>query len=403
MAVVEVKTFSDIYTSVLEAAKIQSGDTTSIARIKRAINAAYRNELAPAEQWEWLRGYVDLTIDPVLTTGTVSVTENATTITFSSAPSTSKKGFLFSVDGQTETYQIFSHVAASTTAIISAPFTGSTDATANYKVWTNRIPLPSDCRETYEITHDLSPIPLEGVGQQQLRRHNAVDPKREGRPKIYSTTDYRNPDIFASIGSLPAVSTVASSGLVKTIVFASTVASLISAGDILEVSLADDETYNGEVVVNTVSTSTITYTGLRSLNENANADSNISFKKKQVELNHDRYRELQIFPAIDTDRHTLHVDYVREAPPLDADTDEPLMPISDRIVLVYYGLEFAFRNLLRNPEEANNYLAKAGAKQAKMQGKLNDSVDYPMLKPSKTYLERKRRRSRSKLDFKRFD
>jgi hypothetical protein len=84
------------------------------------------------------------------------------------------------------------------------------------------------------------------------------------------------------------------------------------------------------------------------------------------------------------------VDYTKEPAPLVEDLDEPLMPISDRIVLVYGALMLTWKSLLRSESDAATSSALYARKLALMQGKLNDSTDFPMLVPSKSYLARKR-------------
>lgn len=102
-----------------------------------------------------------------------------------------------------------------------------------------------------------------------------------------------------------------------------------------------------------------------------------------------RYRVLKIHPSMISDTITLHVDYVKEATPLDLDADEPLMPYEDRIVLVYGALSRAWARE-RNPEEAlrNERLFKE--KLDRMAGKVEDGFDKPQLTPDNLYVRKKR-------------
>lgn len=391
MAAVELRTFLDIYSMVLEEVKIQSGDTVTVDRIKRDVNAVYLNEVVPAERWMWLRKEIDLTLPQTVTTGTVSVTQGSKSITLSSAPATSKRGHLFNVQSDREVYKIAQHTAGATTVVLEAAYAGATNATGSYRIWNNRIPFPSDARETIDVWIDDIRSPLDGVGLQRFREFYMLNQIEESRPRIYSTDDYRDPSPFAAIGSLPALSTRASAGLVKTLVYASTVASLISVGDRIEVTLSGDSTYNGEFVVATVATTTITYTALEPLNEAAVADVNLLVQALSQEINVERYKELLLHPAVDdSEARLLHSTYIIEPRPLDADTDEPLMPLEDRLVLVYGALSRAWARE-RNPEEGQRNGQLYVRKLAAMQGKLNDSTDQVRLKPSKIYLELKRR------------
>lgn len=392
----ELRTFTDIVTAVMEELKYQSTDTTNANRIRRDINMVYTDEVCPYEQWKWLRGSVDLYQSAAFSTGTCTATEDSNTVTLTSAPTTSKKGYWFSVDGASEVYRIKAHTASSTTVRLETPYTGDTTATGSFKIWTDKIALPVEARDTIQVTHDLMEEPLEGMGLQQYRRFVTSSTKAEGRPRWYTTSDYVDPSPFSAIGTLPAISTRASSGYVKTIVFASTVASLISEGDRLEISLSGNAAYDGEITVSSVSTTTtITYTGLFPLEETAAADLTMTVKMLNAEKEVERYRELWVYPSISTERTTLHVDFIKEAKPLSATTDEPLMPIGDRIVLMYGALMRAWTRE-RNPEEAARCAGLYERKLMKMAGKLDDSTDYPILKPSRTYLAGKRNPSRKR-------
>jgi len=312
MAAIELVDFADIKNAVAEAAKVQSTDTTNINRIKRWINLAYLNKVVPAKRWWWLRNHTVLKIIPKLTTGTVSVTQDSTTITFSSAPATSVAGQFFTSNSNEEIYRISTHTVASTTAILDSDYIGTTDTAANYQVWPYRFALPANCKEVIEVYTDRFPVPLDNVGFQEFRRIMQEIPKREGLPQSYSVSDF-------------------------------------------------------------------------------DASGN---------------REMYIYPAISTERVLIQVDYIQEAPALDLDGDEPLMPVEDRSVLFLFGLEKAWKYINRNTERGTETAAEANEKLALMMGDAQDSVDLPRLQPSLRYLIRKRmpirfRRRFSSLNFRR--
>ncbi len=301
----DVTDFSDIVSAVAAELKLDSNDTAEMARIKRDINLVYRDEVVPFKRWKWLLGHTTLRQQPFISDGTVACTPNSATITFSVAPTESQTGKLFALDNFNEIYTISAHTAASTSATLSSVYTGTLQTAATYKIWSNKLALPTDARETVEIWHDHMAQPLEGLGLQDFRRRNAERPKVTGRPLSYTTYDYEDP----------------------------------STGD--------------------------------------------------AETESDRYRVVMFYPAIYEYSTTLHVDYIKEVSSLDADGDEPLMPIEDRIVLVYGALERAWRRQ-RNPEEAANNRALFERKLALMAGKVEDSQDRPQITPNSTYLARKR-------------
>lgn len=391
----QLRTFSDIISATMDAMKLQSTDTTSKNRIKRDINTIYQNEVAPYAQWKWLRNSFQSIHEAYVSTGTAALTENSVTITLTDAPTTSKAGFYFKADGHNEIYKIFAHTASSTTVTLEVPYTGDTSSAATYKIWTDRIVLPTECRDTLEVYTNWDNTPLEGVGLQELRRRFASNPFIESRPTQYSTSDYVDPAPYQAVGSLPAVSTRASAGLVKTIVFASTVASLLQEGDIIKVSGSGHYSYDGEFVISSISTTTMTYTGKVPYVESATSASSTSVTKLSTEKDTERYKELIVYPSLFNERTTLSVDYIKEPQPLIEDSDEPLMPLSDRIVLLYGALMLAWareRNETQSDKQGQMYLRKL----EQMAGKVDDSTDLPKLTVGKNYLAAKRRKYKTK-------
>lgn len=299
--------FSDIVDSVVAELKLDPNNTAELVRVKRDINMVYIYEVVPFKRWPWLRGHTDVRHEAYVANGTVSVTPSSTTITFSTAPTTSKTGYYIQIIGHTEVFKISSHTASSTTATLTSAYTGSLDSAADYKMWTDRVALPTDCRETVEVLHDYYRSPMEGMGLQDFRRAVINNQILEGYPQYYCTTDFKDP----------------TSGTAET--------------------------------------------------------------------ESDRYRELMVYPALTTTPVTLHIDYIKEVSALDADGDEPVLPIEDRVVLVYGALARAWRRA-GNDQVAliNERLFKE--KLQRMAGKYEDSTDPAQLSPKSSYLSDKRGR-----------
>lgn len=399
MTVYAVRSFADLVAAVREELGVQSTDTTGVNRIKREINAVYQ-ELTAEKNWWWLEGHTTVQLPAYISTGTVTVTQGSADVTFSTAPAQSQKGKLFAVDGFNEIYIIESHTAGATAAKLSELYAGSTTSTGTYKLFTDRIPLPTDCKETVEVWHDHYSKPLDGVGKQDFRKLVAASPRNEAKPVYYYTGDYNDPAQTSNITSLPAVSTRASAGVIKTLVFASALPSAVvakyTAGEPLRwrIAGAGHPSYNGDIFVSSITTTTvandtITYTGRSESQESATSDSSISVTQIDQEADYDRYRELFLYPYLSTSRITLHVDYVKEIVPLEDDDDEPVIPVQDRMVLVYGALHRGWSRL-RNPEEAGRNFGLYQKKVAQMAAKLQDTFDTPKLQPSKIYLGMKR-------------
>lgn len=301
MAVYGLITFDDILSAILEELKIPASDADEVNRIKRDINMVYINRVVPAKNWKWLAGFASKEFKPTYSDGTVSVTPDNTTITFSVAPATSKTGYWFSTDDYNEIYVIEAHTAGATTATLSSVYTGTLGTAKTFKVWTDAIALPTDCRETVEVYHDHYMQPMKPVGLQEYRRIVSENPKLSSRPAYYCTFEH--------------------------------------VGD-------EDAT---------------------------------------------RYRLMKVYPSVYNNSTTIKIDYVKDATALELDEDEPLMPIEDRIVIVYGALARAWKRL-GDPTSAEQSERDFQEKLALMMGRVEDSQDTPQLSVQSRYLARKRGR-----------
>lgn len=103
-----------------------------------------------------------------------------------------------------------------------------------------------------------------------------------------------------------------------------------------------------------------------------------------AETEDDRYRQVRIYPSLHNEDTTLHVSYVQEVDALNLDADEPLLPIEDRIILVYGALKKAWMRE-RNPESAAINAQLFAKKLDDMKAKYTDSTDFPVLSIDPTY------------------
>lgn len=144
---------SDIKDSALFASgELTNGnsdyDTQADAYLNRAYQAIWNggSELNPSidETWWWLRNTTPgiLTLNPVIDTGSVSVTNNSVTATLSSAPSADMDNRMFMVtDGNGDIQRISAHTAEATTLTLDAVYTGTTDTEASYKIFQHKYDL----------------------------------------------------------------------------------------------------------------------------------------------------------------------------------------------------------------------------------------------------------------------
>lgn len=301
MAAITLIDFEDIYTAIIELLKIQSSDTTTIARIKRDINIGYEDVMS-RHNWWWNRSVTTLQLPSVITTGTVSVTEASTSIAFSSAPASSVANYKIKFSGHNEVYTISAHTAAQTGATLNIAFIGDTDSAIGYQLWKDYAQLPTDCKETVIVQHQYLDQPMEACSLQDFRRIASQQPDREGVPLYYTTDD------FDSSGK----------------------------------------------------------------------------------------RRLRYWPSICTHKVNLDIDYMMNFVALDQDGDEPAMPYNDRTVLFYIGASHAWGRE-RNDMQSEKYFNLAEKKISEMIGKIEDSKDMPILRPSFSYMASKRRQRRSRV------
>lgn len=387
MSAYELRTFADIYNAVLEEVKVQSSDTTQLNRIKRDINMVYLDEVVPHIPWYWLRKKFSVTHKCYYNTGTVTVTESSNTVTLSATPSVDLTGHLFKVNDYDEIYKIRSH--STTTLTLESPYTSNSGSGKAFKIWHDGLVLPVDIEETYKVWNDHKSQAMEPLNDKEFLELVLNNPELEGRPDYYRVTDYTDPNPFATISGLPALSTRASSDNIKTLVFASDVSSYLEEGDYIQISSAGNESYNGEFIIENVATTTVAYIATVELDESPTADASLVLKLRDSADANEVYRKLELYPYLDDDDTTIHIEGVKRVPALENDSDEPLIPLRDRIVLVYGALQKAWSRL-RNPEEASRNFQLFERKLIRMAAKIQDSTDFAQLKVSKLYLKGKR-------------
>jgi len=148
-------TSADILDDILSRAGEPTDGTSDLdGNATIFLNRAYRallnggGEIDPEvnEIWWWLRKDSKgvLTLNPAISDGTVSVTNNSTSVTFSSAPTPSVQGRHIKIDDHADVFVISAHNAGEAGATLESVYTGDTDATASYKVFQTDYSLASD-------------------------------------------------------------------------------------------------------------------------------------------------------------------------------------------------------------------------------------------------------------------
>lgn len=306
----KLETFKDIVDAISEAIGVQKDDLNARNKIKRLVNMYYIDEVIAYKRWFWLQKNTSVVHEAYYGTGTAIVTPDSVEVTLNTAPNVSEGSFArykFSVDGSNKVYTVDAHTAGSGTVTLTGKYQEALNETANFKLWRDVVDLPTDAKETVEIWHAEQSRPVKGVGPQELRKFEAADPKREGFPVAYNTTDYFDP------------------------------------------SSADDE------------------------------------------YESDRFRQVRVYPAITQTPVTLNIDYIQDVTEMVDDADEPVLPVTDRIVIYYGAGAQAWSLISRNEDMHDRWYMKAEAKLKRMAGETQDGFDSPALSPKSSYVNNIRR------------
>jgi len=112
------------------------------SKVLEYINRAYRdlcrgtNPLDPHAnvifRWAVKYPYSSVILQPQYTTGTVAVTNNSASITFSGTIANSVAGYHFFVTGENDVFKISAHTAGTATATLDTVYTGTTAGTATF-------------------------------------------------------------------------------------------------------------------------------------------------------------------------------------------------------------------------------------------------------------------------------
>ena len=291
--------YEDIYTAICEELKIPSTDGTTIARIKRDINMVYLNHVIPFKPraWWWLELKDRVITYEKVDTGTVTVTADSTSITFSSGPSVSLAGYYIKLSGYPEIVKIASHSAASTSATLEEAWCLETASGQAFRAWRDYSPLVGTMKDIVIVTHGRRTMPLDALANAKFSEIRNRNPALEGYPQYYNTGDF------------------------------------------------DD----------------------------------------------DGNRIIRWYPSCWDTKVTLHIEGRQEAVALEADADEPLMPVEDRIVLFYGACSRAWARE-RNESEANKNWNLFMSKLAEMASKSGDAPQVVEIETDRDYLRSKRYR-----------
>lgn len=192
----KLESFVDLYDAVREAIGIQAADTNATNKIKRIINMYYLNEVVPFKRWTWLSKTISVVHGAYYNVDTIQVAPASTTITFNTPPNIALGSFAtyrFAIDNSNKVYTIQSHTAGAATAVLTSAYQENVSSASKYKIWRDRVDLPTNAKETVQISHAEQTQPLTALGSQAFRKYETSSPKREGFPSWYNTDTFFDP------------------------------------------------------------------------------------------------------------------------------------------------------------------------------------------------------------------
>lgn len=141
--------------------------------------------------WWWLKAESTLTLQTKITTGTVLVTQNSASITFSSAPASSVAGWHFKVDTHSDVFVISTHTAGSTSASLDSVYTDTTTAAAAYKLYKLDYDLASDVQYLISPlrTYQQSRYKINVVSMKDMEEQFPLSTVQEAVPRISAMVD----------------------------------------------------------------------------------------------------------------------------------------------------------------------------------------------------------------------
>lgn len=197
----ELAVNSTILDAIMNELRMPVSNLTERTKIQRVVSGVYADICAKNDWWWLLRTQV-VNTTPKITAGTVAVTANSTTITFSTAPqqfsaNVSVAGFTLMIDGNTPDslarYTIDTHVSGATAATLDFVYTGATNATASYKLYQTAYILPNKASKLIHVLRYGYREPLQRLGIEDLS-YLQQSRTEEGKPRAYSIYDFVSND-----------------------------------------------------------------------------------------------------------------------------------------------------------------------------------------------------------------
>ena len=197
-------TYTQIEERVMNALRIPTSNSTERVKVQAVINEVYR-DICAKQDWWWLKKKTSIATTPKFETGTVSVTQNSTTITFSTIPTMTMldgstgsqlniRGYTLSIPtGSSDPLPLYyidaPYTIGSVNAVLESVYTNETDSAASFRLYQDQYRLPADCGKVLSFQRFGEVQPARRVGIEEMKQIKQYD-RREGRPELYTVFDF---------------------------------------------------------------------------------------------------------------------------------------------------------------------------------------------------------------------
>jgi len=150
-----------------------------------------QDDICSRYDFSWLKDYKYINTTPVYDTGTVTVTQDSTTVTGSGTTFTEAMiGRLFKVDDDDNWYEISAFVGV-TEITLASNYTGTSGAGKDYNIYKTDYPLATDFKKMVWVKQLITPLKMVSIPEV---------PFTDYFPDMFSRGDDVNPDGYIMTG-----------------------------------------------------------------------------------------------------------------------------------------------------------------------------------------------------------
>lgn len=148
-------TFGDMVSIGLNRGQIAgTAQDRDLNFFKGALNE-HNMRISTERDWAWRKMDRDIVFKRAVTTGTVAVVQDSREVVFTGLTvDEAYPGKSIKITGDNVLYRVIGVDISANSVFLAAPFAGTTDADATFKLYTYEFPLPPDCDDITQIYYD---------------------------------------------------------------------------------------------------------------------------------------------------------------------------------------------------------------------------------------------------------